>query len=385
MRIFIRHVIILILTTTVVSCYNTGTIPTLIPQNYNSNSYAHKNYAELNTALQYYQEAAKHPAPPLPGPKLLKLGDNNNLVVILREHLEQNGDLSSSDNTKTSLFDTNVREAVKSFQLRHGIKPDGMVGEGTRLALNVPPEVRLRQIQLSMQRWEQLEAAGDHYLLVNIPAYQVYLIENDRPVLNMKAIVGRPTRPTPELQSTINQLVFNPYWHVPVKIAKNDILPKVQENPEYLDENNIQVFHRGDKTKPLDDGDIDWNAVNQSDLNYDFRQEPGEENSLGVVKFQFPNSHDVYLHDTPAKTLFDSDNRDLSSGCIRLEKPFELVDYLIQGNPEWDGLKTQEVLLSHKTTYVSLHKPLPVVLTYITAWVDETGKVNFRDDIYHLN
>jgi len=350
-------------------------------------SLSEKNYYQLNDALKFYQTAAQNPWQTLILHRILKLGSKNPNVILLRERLQRSRDLSTI-NDNNPIFDPTLDQAVKSFQMRHGLKADGIVGEMTLAELNVPPEERVKQIQASMDRWEKLnKKLGSRFIMVNIPDYQMYLIDNNKIVLAMKAIVGKPTRQTPELYSRVTRLILNPYWHVPTKIAKNDILPKIQEDPEYLEDMNIHVIEQiHNKPTEVDSNDIDWDDMSeQDDMNLDFRQDPGDKNALGVVKFEFPNDYDVYMHDTPAKNLFDSYPRDFSSGCIRLEKPFDLVSYLMKDNADWDNQRIQDVIQSKKTTYVRIMKPIPIIITYITAWVDDNGKVNFRDDIYHLD
>jgi L,D-transpeptidase YcbB len=378
----LRHLALLILTTTVVSCYTTTQLPASISLSSSKNSLTNKNVIALNEALRIYQAAAQHPWPVLSTPKSLKVGNKNALVPVLRERLYYSGDLPSIDNHDDT-FDPALAKAIKSFQQRHGLTSNGVLGNSTLAALNVTPAERIKQIQINRQRWANLQL-GNRYILVNIPDYTMSLFENDQRVLSMKTIVGKPQLPTPQLRSRITRLIFYPYWHVPAKIAKKDILPKVQEDPNYLDDMNIKILQRK-KGQPttIDENDIDWDEA-ESDQ-YLFRQEPGEQNALGIVKFEFPNPYDVYMHDTSTKNLFNTYPRDLSHGCIRLEKPFDLVNYLMKNDTHWNRDKMQSIIEAMKTTYVQVIEPIPIIITYLTAWVDEQGKVNFRDDIYHLD
>jgi murein L,D-transpeptidase YcbB/YkuD len=272
-----------------------------------------------------------------------------------------------------------------TFQSTHGLNPDGVVGNDTREALNISPEQRVMQIQVNMARWAKLsKELGDHYIIVNIPAFTMNLVENGNSVLNMKAIVGKPERPTPEIESTVTRIVLNPYWNVPKLIAQKDIIPKIINDPGYLDEMNIKILNREDDSDSyeIDPGEIDWQAVEAEGFQYHFRQDPGENNALGLVKFEFENSHDVYMHDTPAKELFDAEKRDFSSGCIRLEKPFELVTYLMAQNENWSEERMQSILDAGKTSYIKIARPMPVIIAYLTAFVDDSGQLQFRNDIY---
>ena len=354
---------------------------------YSALSIANKNVAELRKVLPLYEIAAMNPWAPLPTDIKLKRGMKNIAVMALRGHLKATGDLKPEQDTGLIIFDKNVMNAVQHFQTRHGLTPDGVVGAATINALNIPPDKRLQQIQLNIDRWTKLsEELTDRYILINIPDYRLDLIEYGHKVLSMKAIVGKPERPTPEINSTVTRIVFNPYWNIPKMIAEEDIVPKAINNPDYLDDMHIRVFERQDTdAAELDPHDIDWNSAQDDGLQYHLRQDPGNDNALGLVKFEFPNSNDVYMHDTPAKNLFNLDKRAFSSGCIRLEKPFELVTYLMQDDPEWTNDMLEQILAANTTKYQKVSRPTRVIITYLTAWVDDEGDLQFRDDLYGLD
>jgi murein L,D-transpeptidase YcbB/YkuD len=352
------------------------------------NNYASRNYDRLAAQLPYYQDAAEHPDkypwPIIPNAKrILRPGEHDGLVLLLRQRLQTTRDLVNT-NSKSLLFDKELAQAVKVFQARHGLTADAIVGADTLAALNVTPDIRARQIQINMQRFAQLAGdVGDRFVMVNIPEYQLHLVEDNHEVLTMKVIVGKPTRETPELVSDINRLEFNPHWSVPHMIAQNDIVPKVIENPSYLNENKIRVYNNQENDAyEMSSYDVDWRDAQENGFQYHLRQDPGIKNALGLVKFEFQNSHDVYLHDTPAKDLFNKDKRDFSSGCIRLEKPFALVAYLTQNDTRMDSNKVRTTLETKHTTYFSLRNPIPIYITYITAWVSDDGVVHFADDVY---
>ena len=351
--------------------------------------YAATNYDRLKTELPYYQDAVNHPDkypwPMIPAThRLLHLGIRENVVLLLRQRLKTTHDLDAQA-PNTNVFDKDLAQAVKVFQWRHGLKADGVVGDDTRTAMNVSPEMRTRQIELNMQRWAQLsQEVGDRFVLVNIPEFELHVIDSNHDVLSMKIVVGRPTRQTPELTSEITRFELNPHWNVPHMIAQNDIVPKVIENGSYLNDNKIRIFNSQESDAyELSPGDVNWRDARENGFPYHFRQEPGIKNALGLVKFEFQNSHDVYLHDTPAKELFNKDVRDFSSGCIRLEKPFALVAYLAQGNEKINSEKIRDTLISKKTTYFHVSEPIPIAIAYLTSWVDDTGVVHFMDDVYH--
>jgi murein L,D-transpeptidase YcbB/YkuD len=350
-------------------------------------SLADKNYVQLQQALPRYQQAAAHPWPVvLEGEKALRPGMKSLRVLALRSRLQASGELLAQDNWQTGLdiYDTALALAVSDFQASHGLKPDGIAGKDTLYELNIPAQQRLQQIRASLSRWAHLSRElGDRYMLVNIPAYQFMFVDHGRTVLSMKAIVGKPERPTPEIESAITRIVFNPYWNVPKLIAQKDIVPKVINDPDYLEEMHIKIVNReADNVTEIPPEEIDWEQAAAQGFKYYFRQEPGKSNALGLIKFEFENSHDVYMHDTPAKNLFAADKRAFSSGCIRIERPFALVPYLMQDNFSWNDDKIQAILANEKTRYINAATPVPIIIAYLTVWVDDHGKLQFRDDIY---
>jgi murein L,D-transpeptidase YcbB/YkuD len=366
------------------SC-TTTTIQTHRPIKTTENlSIADRNYAQLQQAIPIYQDAVLHPWATIPLHAKLRPGAKNMYVLALRGRLKATGELKPEDDTGLHVYDNALTEAVTRFQLSHGLEPTGSVGPATLAELNVSPEERLQQIQMNMSRWAKLShELGDRYILVNVPEYRLQVVENGETVLTMKAIVGKPERPTPEISSTVTRIVFNPYWNVPRTIAEEDIVPKVISNPNYLDEMHIQILNQQtDDAIQMSPDEIDWQSAEENGFPYHFRQEPGSDNALGLVKFEFDNSHDVYLHDTPAKNLFDKDKRDFSSGCIRLEKPFALADYLMKNDPDWNEDHMQDILETGKTKYIKASIPTEIFITYLTAWADDSGNIQFRDDIY---
>jgi murein L,D-transpeptidase YcbB/YkuD len=350
--------------------------------------YAATNYNRLKAELPYYQDAVNHPDkypwPMIPATHtLLHVGIRGNIVLMLRQRLKTTHDLEA-ESSNSNVFDKDLARAVRVFQGRHGLKADGVVGDDTRNAMNVSPEMRTRQIELNMQRWAQLsQEMGDRFVLVNIPEFQLHVIDHNHDVLTMKIVVGRPTRQTPELTSEITRFELNPHWNVPHMIAQNDIIPKIIENGNYLNDNKIRIFNNQEENAyELSQSDVNWRDAKTNGFQYHFRQEPGIKNALGLVKFEFQNSHDVYLHDTPAKELFNKDTRDFSSGCIRLEKPFALVAYLAKDDSRIDSAKIRSTLISRKTTYFHVTDPIPIAIAYLTSWVDDAGAVHFMNDVY---
>jgi len=347
-------------------------------------SLGEKNYLKLHDTLPIYQNAVMHPWPVLSSNKLLKKGMRSSIVPLLRERLGATNELPLAYDRSDLIYDAELVEAVKGFQQRNGLKNDGIIGKDTLQELNVTPEVRVKQIQINMQRWASLSPQlGNRFIMVNIPDYRLYVYEDNQEILTMKAIVGKPTSPTPELRSQVIRVVFNPPWNIPVKIAQKEMVKKVIEDPSYLDANHIKIYESQESNAmAINQDEVDWYAARVNGFPYHLRQDPGDDNSLGLVKFEFQNSADVYLHDTPAKELFNQDVRALSHGCVRLENAFSLVDYLMRDDPEWTEDRMQEILMDGKTKYIKAYHSIPILITYITAWVDDNGTVNFRDDVY---
>lgn len=390
-RLFMQRLALVICILWLPVCFSNETNETSFPEDTQASApsrppitLADKNFTLLKAELERYQTFAQNPWDPIPETTRIRIGKRNEYVPLLRERLVLTGDLNEiykSDNTR---FDKHLAEAVTRFQERHNLEPDGVPGKATLTELNVPPEARIKSIQINMQRWALLsKQLGDRFIIVNIPDYQLYLFDQGNQVLMMKVVVGKPDWQTPELTSKITRIVFNPSWNVPEKIATNDLLPKVRNDPYYLDDMHIKVYvNDNGRSQQVGASDINWENVQDNDSPYSFRQEPGEDNALGVVKFEFPNRYDVYLHDTPAKTLFDQPLRDLSHGCVRLEKPLDLVTYLMKDNIDWSEEKQQAIFDTHQTSYMRIKKPMPIFITYITVWTDENGVVNYRNDIY---
>ena len=367
-----------------------------ITESLNSLAPAHPHYARLRSALSYYRSLARVGGWPRvhPGTKLKK-GMRKTQVAQLRAHLRMSGDLSHQEgqllqvaNTNANqpsagekLFDTELQQAVKRFQKRHGLKEDGVVGPNTLKALNVPVEERIRQIELNMERLRWLpENLGQRHILVNIPNFTMSVMEDGKPVLDARAIVGKAKRPTPVFTGSMSYLVLSPKWNVPRSIAIKDKLPKLRKNPYALASQNIHIYNSAGKK--IDPGSVNWHAVNKRNFSYRMRQDPGPRNALGGIKFMFPNRHSVYLHDTPSRKLFSRTERTYSSGCVRINKPVELAEYLLKDNPNWNRNKIIAASKGRRERSVRLSEEVPVHLLYWTAWAEEDGTLHFRKDIY---
>lgn len=349
------------------------------------------SYARLRHALEHYLELkAQGGWAPIADNHNLEAGMQAEAVIHLRRRLEKSGDLLpeinriAANSMSLSRFDTAVARAVTAFQTRHGLTPDGKVGRQTLAALNLPVERRIDTLRANMERhrWTPRDLEPRH-LRVNIPAFELEVVADGRVLKTMRVVVGRPKRPTPVLSGRMTYLELNPYWHIPPRIARKDILPKVQADPAYLLERGIRVFSDWtDQARELDPRDIDWARFSPARFPYKLRQDPAAFNALGQIKFIFPNTHSIYLHDTPTKGLFDRQRRSFSSGCVRVAEPQTLAALLLTDHPTWSRERITAVLDSQEPTVVRLKTPMPVHLQYWTAWVDEAGRVHFREDIY---
>jgi murein L,D-transpeptidase YcbB/YkuD len=311
-------------------------------------------------------------------------GDEDARVEALRLRLRASGDLSPDVSEEGVVLDPVLAAAVARFQRRHGLDPDSVVGVRTVEALNVPVEDRIRQVAVNLERWRWLpDDLGRVHIRVNIADYRVEVREEGDVVLSMRAVVGRAYRQTPMFSARMTHLVLAPYWHVPPGIAAADKLPELKRNPGYLAEQHMTLLDQA-TNEPVDPATVDFASLTGAQFNrrYRIRQDPGPLNALGKVKFMFPNRHNVYLHDTPSRELFARTERAFSSGCIRVQRPLELADYLLRMDPAWPPERIREVAGGAEETTVRLAEPVPVHILYWTAFVDEDGLVNFRPDLY---
>ena len=341
----------------------------------------HAVFEGLKSALARYRaiEAAGGWKPVPPGPNLER-GTRDARVPLLRERLSMTGDLASgaSDSTR---FDRELEEAVSRFQERHRLPPDGVVGPGTLEAANVTVEARIDQIRVNLERARWVfHAVHGKFVLVDIAGFEVGVRQEGGLIWTCRAQVGKPCRETPVFRSDIKYLVFCPTWTIPQGILEEDILPAVKRDPDYLAKRNINAIDRNGNV--MDQASIDWPEYSAENLPYTLRQEPGPNNALGQIKFIFPNPHVVYLHDTPSKSLFDHTDRAFNSGCIRVEKPFELAELLLNDPEKWNQEGIKKAVESGKTRTVFLPVPVPVLLFYWTVEPFPNGEVHFKSDLY---
>ncbi len=344
---------------------------------------ADEEYRGLRKALVRYRElAAKGGWPKVPGATKLKPGQKSPAVQALALRLAASGDLPGgvAATQKAGDYDAALQDAIKRFQRAHGLPEDGVVSAPVVAELNVPVDARIRQITLNMERWRWLPRdLGSPHVLVNLPQMRLDVRERGNTPLSMRVVVGKQDTPTPIFNHRMTYLVFAPYWNVPEDIAQKETLPAVMKDPGFLDRSNMEVVDTAGKT--VDPSSVDLNDPRR----YRFRQRPGTSNSLGLVKFMFPNQFNVYLHDTPADSLFARASRSLSHGCVRLETPQKLAEYVLRDQPDWTTARIEEAMHGAEETIVKLKAPVPVYLGYWTARVAPDGSMQFWKDVYGID
>jgi len=346
-----------------------ASLPTLSPATVSATEQA---------VTRYQQIVASGGWPAVPPTNELRLGNRHPSVSVLRKRLTVSGDLAQVSG-RSDIYDSYVEAAVQRFQARNGLTVDGVAREQTFGALNIPAPVRLAQLNINLVRLRSMSGnLGQRFVVVNIPAAQVEAIVNGRVVSRHIAVVGKPDRPSPDIQSHIVEVNFNPYWTVPVSIVRKDLIPKMQAEPNYLADNHIRIYDQ--HGAELSAQQINWNS--QEAVNYRFRQDPGDFNSLGSIRINFPSQHGVYMHDTPAKNLFGEDFRYDSSGCVRVQNVRELVYWLLDETPNWGRAAIDQAIKSGAREDARLAHPVPLYWVYVTAWATPDGVVQFRDDIY---
>jgi murein L,D-transpeptidase YcbB/YkuD len=338
----------------------------------------------LVSAVDFYQSiVAAGGWPKLPGRITLRPGDSDESVVVLRKRLKMTRDLPANARGDYA-FDDNVVEAVKRFQRRNGLEPTGVVYGITLRSLNVPAKTRLRQLQANLARIHALLpklTGSPKYIIMNSASFELQGIQNGRVAITSRVISGKRATPTPDVSAQVRAINILPYWHVPRTIAKRALIPAIRKNPSYLYKERIRVFSTfgGDEVDP---STVNWWGPEAT--RYVFRQDPGPQNALGVLRFDMPNKHIVYMHDTPMKNLFGYFERAYSAGCVRLQNFLNIADWLIAGQGSWTTARIQAVVASGKPQTIKLAHPLPVHFIYLTAWVTN-GVVEFRNDLYNLD
>ncbi len=337
----------------------------------------------IQQAIAQYQQIASAGGWPQvnPGQQRLQLGVTDQSVQALRQRLFVTGDLPQEAGMSSS-FDSYVDGAVKRFQARHGLPADGVLGEFTLKAMNIPADVRLQQLNTNLIRLQTFpEELGRRHVMVNIPAAYVEGIEDGSVVTRHNAVVGRLSRPTHLVNSKIYEVILNPYWTAPRSIVEKDIVPLMRKDPTYLTKNNIRLIDgKGTEVAPET---IDWNAEKAPNLM--FRQDPGKINAMASTKINFYNKNGEYMHDTPQQGLFNKLMRFESSGCVRVQNVRDLTTWLLRDTPPWSRQQMEQVITTRVNTPIKLAEEVPVYFVYISAWGMPDGIVQFRDDIYQMD
>ncbi len=342
---------------------------------------SHPQYTRLRDALRRYREIQEQGGwPMLPASLTLKPGQESDQVPLLAKRLSITGDYTGSVGDGDTVYTPALQEAVKRFQRRHGVADTGTIAQATIAQMNVPVERRIDQILLNLERWSWLPRdLGRRYVLVNIPEYRLEVWDGATVPLSMRVVVGKKDTPTPIFNAQMTYLVFAPYWNVPADIASKETIPSAMKDSAFLNKTNMDVLDRSGSV--VDPDSIDLSRAGE----YRFRQRPGGKNSLGLVKFMFPNRHNVYLHDTPAGSLFARATRSFSHGCVRIAQPEQLAEYVLRDQPEWTPDRIREAMHGGEQKTVKLREPLPVYLGYWTARVSADGLLQFRDDLYNID
>ena len=343
-------------------------------------------YQALKKLLVTYRKKAQQEQgksrPTLPKGPLLETGKSHPQVLLLRNSLLAHGDKSLELSSSTSsLFDEVTEAAVKRFQKKSSLEIDGVVGPQTRKALNKTAQDKVNQILVTMERWRWLpETFEDRYLMVNIPAFELRGYEDGRNVLTMPVIIGRQSRETPLLNSSIYSIRFNPSWYVPHSIAVKDKLVEIRNDPSYLAQNGYTLYDKNGTI--INPHSVNWSEVTSGSFHYRLRQSPGAKNALGKIRFAIKNPFNVYLHSTPDQHLFDESVRSFSSGCVRVARPADLAYFVLNEPSQWTLRTIAASMEGAKTRNVKVKKPVPVYISYFTVWVDDSGEARFMDDIY---
>lgn len=341
-----------------------------------------KNYFLLKKQLKKYRDIEKMGGLPYISmyKKTLDLRSVDSSIQPIKQYLYLTSDLKINDGT--NVFNDSLQKAITHFQRRMGLTINGNIDSLTIEELRKSVATRIKQIIINMERLRWLPVTMEtNYLLINIPEFKLQVVQNSEPVWETNIVVGKSATQTSIFKSNVSQIILNPYWGVPQSIANKEILNHLKKDANYLQRNNMEVLSRN---KVINHHAINWNSYH-SHVPFTFRQRPGKNNALGKIKFIFPNTYDIYLHDTPTKQLFDDTQRAFSHGCIRVSDPKELAMYLLGDSSSWNTQKINKILKTDKETVIKLKTPTPIYIVYFTSWVDNLGQLQFRNDVYGLD
>lgn len=343
---------------------------------------SNKYYIALKQKLIEYREIDKKGGfPKVVLPKnSLSIAKKDSSLLKVKSYLVLSGDLKNND--KSIVFDNLLVKAISRFQTRMGLNNQGILGEATVKEMNVPISLRIKQIMINMERLRWFpDEVENNFLLINIPEYKLHVFENKIKVMDFKVVVGKEATKTNIFKGNISQIILNPYWNVPTSIVRKEMLPKLKQNSNYLAKNNMELLSGN---TIIDPSTVNWSDYSGS-IPYSVRQKPGDDNALGKMKFIFPNNFSIYLHDTPSRNIFNESKRAFSHGCIRVENPLKLALYILRSSPNWNQKKIQLSIDNKKTTTIQIKPTLPVYIVYFTAWIGNSGEINFRNDLYNMD
>lgn len=349
---------------------------------------AHSWYRALRDLLAHFRLQTKHEVwPRVPTGSILKPGESGRPVFDLRNRLLTLGDLYPRSGSTNDIYDSTLVDAVRIFQKRHGYEATGVADSATIAALNVPTQQRVDQVKATMERWRWVpHALGRKHVIINIPDFTLSVVENERDVLSMKVVLGLPNWQTPVFSSALEQVLFNSHWLAPEDIVEKELINYMKADSNYLPSNNMSLWRKsGDSLVKIDPRTINWPEMTPEKIDFFLRQEGGPQNIMGQVKFLIPNKYNVYLHDTPYREDFPKSVRMFSHGCIRLEKPFDFAEYVLQQFPEWTRASIDTVVARRTEHSLRLKTTIPVHVVYCTVWKASDGSVQFRDDHYGLD
>lgn len=340
-------------------------------------------YSKLKEKLLLYRNIKNKGGFPVINMKeeFLTKSESDSVLIQVKQRLFLSGDLKRND--KSVLYTMELATAISNFQQRVGLPENGKLDFKTIAEMNKTVDFRIKQMLVNLERlrWVPIEIEND-YLLVNIPEYKLHVFKNKKLLWETNVVVGKEAKQTTIFKGNISRIMLNPYWNIPNSIINDEILPALKRNSNYLAKNNMEVVSY--KGEPIKESSINWKTYTKN-VPFIIRQKPGKDNALGKMKFLFPNSFSIYLHDTPSKELFDRNKRDFSHGCIRVENPNKLLMYLLENNTTWTQAKVDKILKTNIETGISVKPNMPVYIAYFTAWVDSKGNLNFRNDIYNLD
>lgn len=342
----------------------------------------HTTYISLKQSLVKIDKLPEYKLRKINLKDKIEPNDTLNEVIQIKKHLMYWNDFRNRDSIITPIYDKNAVTAIKKFQKRHGLSPDGIIGQGTLKALNYTQNERREQIYANLERWRWFpDNFGEEYLLINLPDYKLSYVVNNDTIAERRVVVGKPSRETPIISSKLSNFVFNPTWTVPPTIIKEDLTPSASKNRNYFSRNRISIYDtKGQLVSPEN-----WNPSKSK--SYRYVQIPGNDNSLGLVKFNFPNRHSVYLHDTNHRDFFVREYRALSSGCVRIENPLQLSETILkkEDDKKWNEAEIDTIISKKSTRYIPLKKTnTNIYLFYWTSWSNKEG-LQFREDIYNLD